>query len=148
MVQQCGRLVSRYYDDKSFDRYDNETEKFVCAIGRNEPPTITVEVTDSSASEVGPDPGTFVVKRIGDTSGTTIVDINFLGTAENGVDYQKVSRVLTFLLGEDSKTITITPIPDAIIEGSETVEIVIVPTTSSDYKVDLSMNTAIVNIGE
>ncbi|MFH2143428.1 MAG: choice-of-anchor L domain-containing protein [Bacteroidota bacterium] len=43
------------------------------------------------------------------------------GTADNGIDYETISNIVTFTKGSSSAVITIDPISDALNEGSETV---------------------------
>jgi len=47
------------------------------------------------------------------------------GTATNGTDYNNLNGEITFLAGEDSTWITITPTLDGIVEGNETIELYI-----------------------
>ena len=47
------------------------------------------------------------------------------GTAINGTDYNNLNGEITFIAGEDSTWITITPVLDGISEGNETIELYI-----------------------
>src|SRR5260370_38711792 len=55
-------------------------------------PVVTIEATDPFASETGPDPGTFEVRRSAGTNSPLFVFYAIGGTAINGVDYQKFSK--------------------------------------------------------
>ncbi len=86
--------------------------------------TVSITATDASASETGPDPGTFVVSRTGGTSGDLVVSLSVTGSATAGTDYSGLSggsTTVTIPNGQGSTSITITPIDDTAVEGSETV---------------------------
>lgn len=52
---------------------------------------------------------------------TLIVNYDITGTSTMGVDYNNLPNPVTFLPGEDSVVLVLTPFGDAIIEGPETV---------------------------
>jgi len=54
------------------------------------------------------------------------------GTATNGVDYPAIADSVVFPAGSDSVSVTISPVNDSIIEGSETV-ILLVETSTCTY---------------
>src|SRR5690606_4811969 len=83
-------------------------------------PVVTVTATDQDASEVGPDPGTFVVTRTGSTAAALTVNFTRTGTAVNGTDYTAIGTSVQIPAGEPSASITIAPLPDAIEESDET----------------------------
>ncbi len=66
------------------------------------------------------------VRRVGSTVGQTLV--TFLtrdGTAVAPVDYLSVSSVLTFNPGEASRTFSIPILDDSVVEGNETVQLIL-----------------------
>ena len=92
-------------------------------------PSVTVTAPTSQASEVGPAGGSFVVAR-SDASGALAIALTWGGTAIAGTDYVvSVSggtlsadrATLMLAAGVASATITIVPIVDGLVEGSETV---------------------------
>ena len=98
--------------------------------------TVSVGVTDSSASEVGADPATFVVTRDVAIADTLQVRITWSGTAVRGVDYSVSvtggslsadGRTLTFSAGSSTATLRITPLADTAAEGVESVVLAIDP---------------------
>ena len=106
------------------------------SLGSSPPPTlpvVTVIATDSSASEAGPDAGTFTVSRSGSTAQALTVYYTLAGTAQNGVDYQTLPGSVTIPTGASSTTITVTPIDDNQLEGDETV--VVTLSSSTGYTV-------------
>ena len=86
-----------------------------------EMPAVTVMAFDASASEIGPDTGTFRFTRNGSTALTLTVTYTVAGTAVNGTDYQGVPLAVTFLAGQATADVVITPMADAVAEGVETV---------------------------
>src|SRR5438105_2993805 len=93
----------------------------------NPPPVVTIVATDPDASETGPDPGTFTVTRTGDTNKPLTVRYIIDGTAKNGADYLALSNYVVIPAGSSSADITVTPIDDALVEGTETVLIQLFP---------------------
>jgi hypothetical protein len=85
-------------------------------------PTVTIRATDPVASESG-HTGTFTLFRDGPTN--TPLNVYYLigGTASNGVDYASLSQWSLIPAGARTATITITPIDDALVEGTEYVEL-------------------------
>jgi hypothetical protein len=84
-------------------------------------PTVAVAATDANASEAGADPGVFTITRGGSTTAALTVNYTLGGTAGNGTDYSTLSGSVTIPAGAASATVTVTPIDDALVEGSETV---------------------------
>lgn len=91
-------------------------------------PTVRITATDGGAAEAGTDPGTFTITRTGDTSQALTVSYAISGSASNGTDYTAIAETVTIPAGESSVNVTITPIDDVLIEGSETVSLNLVST--------------------
>jgi hypothetical protein len=91
-------------------------------IADNDATTLTVTATDSSASEQGPDPGTFSIVRNGPTTASLTVNCSLGGTATANTDYTISSACPAVIpAGAASLTLTVTPINDTLLEGDETV---------------------------
>jgi hypothetical protein len=58
------------------------------------------------------------------------------GTAINGVDYEWIDNCITFEEGQDSAIIHLTPIQDGVIEGDETIVLIIENTLGCTVKYD------------
>lgn len=84
-------------------------------------PLVSVAAFDSTASETGPDLGTFRFSRSGSTAASLTVTFTVTGTATNGVDYQGVPLTVTFAAGQATADLFVMPLGDATAEGSETV---------------------------
>ena len=84
---------------------------------------VTIEATDASASETGPDTGSFRVTRTAaTTNGALTVNYTLSGTAVNGSDYAALSGSVVIPAGALSADIVVTPLEDTVWqEGSETV---------------------------
>lgn len=91
---------------------------------------VSLSVSDSSASETGPDNGVFVISRpsaASATSGPLTVYFTLGGTALCGTDYQSIpTGSVTLAAGVSSTNIIIAPVDDNTqFEGDETVTIVL-----------------------
>jgi hypothetical protein len=84
---------------------------------------ISVSATDASASEEGPDTGTFVISRLGDTGSPVNVPFSLSGMATLGDDYTlSHASPVTIPAGQSFVTLTLTPVDDSVFgEGDETV---------------------------
>ncbi|MFL6255973.1 MAG: Ig-like domain-containing protein, partial [Pyrinomonadaceae bacterium] len=113
-------------------------------------PTVTITATDASASEQGPDAGTFTITRAG-ASGLTNSPLTVYFTAGGtatggGTDYASIGTSVTIPVGATSQTVTITPVDDAVVEnGGETV--VLTLTANAAYTVG-TPSSATVNIAD
>lgn len=83
---------------------------------------ISASATDATASEEGPDGGTFVISRLGDTGSPVNVLFSLSGTATLGDDYTlSLTSPVTIPAGQTSVTLTLTPVNDSVFgEGDET----------------------------
>lgn len=88
-------------------------------------PVVTIQATDPHSSEPGVltviDPGVFTVNRIGETNLDLLVHYSIRGTASNGVDYAFLSNSVVIPAGRHSAPVTLMPLHDNLIEGTETV---------------------------
>ena len=89
-------------------------------VGDNEGFVVTITASDPSAAEPV-NPGVFTVSRTGGTSGDLSVNYNVGGTATSGTDYASIGTSVTIPGGQASATITVTPIDNTLVEGTETV---------------------------
>ena len=98
----------------------NFTSYALCSDG---PVPSTVVATTSAISESGMATAQFIF-RLGGTFGRdTHLTIEVSGTAQNGVDFQALANAVTIPAGQTTATLTLTPIADAITEGTETVTV-------------------------
>jgi len=88
-------------------------------------PTVTVTATDSTASEVGPTTGQFLVARAGETTAALAVHYTLSGSATPESDHAALPGVVTIGAGAGTATITVTPVDDAVVEADETVTLTI-----------------------
>src|SRR2546425_2796655 len=89
--------------------------------------TVTITAPDPRASEAGPDPGLFEIRRSGPTNFALSVFYRVGGTASNGVDYEKIPEAVVIPQGSVTASIPVKPVDDALVEGPETVVLQIVP---------------------
>ena len=86
-------------------------------------PVVSLTVTDSSASEIGPDSGVFLVTRTGSTAAPLKVYYGMSGTAAHGTDYAALTGEVTIPAGAASAPIVITPYADDLGESAESATI-------------------------
>ena len=84
-------------------------------------PVVTVTVADANAAEQAANTATFTVNRTGTTGASLAVNFVLSGTAANGVDYSSITSPVTIPAGAGSTSVVVTPIDDALVEGTETV---------------------------
>jgi hypothetical protein len=138
-LNNLGSLVLDINGSRLDARFLRETgatdDTFSIVKGGTTPPTpsITVTATDASASEAGPNAGTFTVSR--GTSGSTalLVNLSVGGSATNGTDYAMIPGTVTIPAGSASATVTVSPVDDALLEPAETV--ILTATTGAGYTV-------------
>jgi hypothetical protein len=92
---------------------------------------VTVSPTDSGLAEPGSS-GRFTVQRDGDQSVGLVVNYTLTGSASNGVDYTSPSGTVTIPAGETSAEVVITALNDALLEGDETVTLVLATNAAYD----------------
>ena len=104
-------------------------------VGAGATPLVSIVAIDASASETGPDPGTFRISRTGSTAST----LTAIYTIATGVgqatppDYTPtLTGSVTFAVGQVFVDITITPVDDLLGEGPETLTLSITDTGSYD----------------
>jgi hypothetical protein len=90
-----------------------------------EQPIVNVTATDAEAAETGlltiVNPGVFTFTRSGNLDTSWPVYFTLSGTANNGVDYIRLTNQVMFPAGSAETRLTVTPLNDAFIEGTETV---------------------------
>jgi hypothetical protein len=85
---------------------------------------VSVSAFDALASETGSNGGTFRLTRSGSAALLALpltATFTLTGTATNVLDYANVPLTVTFLAGQASADVLVTPVVDATTEGSESV---------------------------
>jgi len=92
-------------------------------------PQVHLSVTDARATEGTPvkDKAKFRIVRSGDVATPLVVRLKFSGSAKNGVDYKKLGGKLTIPANADSREVTVIPLDDSDVEGTETLIVAILP---------------------
>jgi hypothetical protein len=93
---------------------------------------VTVSPTGSGLAEPGSS-GRFTIQRDGDITSALLIYYTLTGSASNGVDYTTPSGSVTIPAGATAADVTINALDDAIVEGDETVTLVV--TTNAAYDV-------------
>ena len=90
-------------------------------------PQVTVTSPDATASEPGTNTGSFRISRTGSTGSALGVVVRLSGSASEGTDYAPIGTLITIPSGASSRTVTLTPMDDAVVEGNETVVLDVQP---------------------
>lgn len=100
----------------------------VITILDDDPPLVTLAVTDDLAIEGASGAAataSVLVQRLGNPTAPLTVHYHTSGTATSGEDFTALPGSITIPAGASSATITITALNDELIEGDETVAIVL-----------------------
>lgn len=113
----------------------------------NTPNLVSIEATDPSASEDGPETGSFTITRAFTLMPAT-VNLASAGTAQVNTDYHPINgnAPLQFDRHEGSATVSVIPMTGGGVEGSESVTASIAPDPS--YGVDSAKGSATVIISD
>lgn len=96
----------------------------------DEAPVVTIAATDAAAVENPVNTGTFTVTRLGKKSTAITVAISAAGgTATSGSDHTALPATVSMAANATTATLTVTPVNDALIEGSEVVQATVVAGT-------------------
>jgi RHS repeat-associated protein len=107
--------------------------------------TISITASDAVAFEPGTDTGTFTITRTGIKTAALTVSYTIGGTAAGGVDYTALSGTATIGANLASVTLLVTPINDALVEGPESVVVILSP--SGSYAIT-GIPSAVIDIGD
>ncbi len=114
-------------------------------------PKVGIVATDNRAAEtaagVPVNGATFTVTRTGAATDALTVNYQVYGTATSGSDFVALPGSVTFAAGETAATITLTPVDDSVIEGSEYAGISLLSqpyssTSSPTFLIDSSRSAA------
>src|SRR5215204_1786176 len=86
-------------------------------------PAVTVNATDAQAAEAGADAGAFTFRRALATNKSLTVYYKVGGTASAGSDYSALGGSAVIPAGATSVNVKVTPLDDAAVEDSETVNV-------------------------
>jgi gliding motility-associated-like protein len=99
--------------------------------------------TASGGMFEGCSPGSLTFTRSGSLITEQTYEIVITGSAANGVDYETIPSQIVFPINENEVTIPITPIQDAILEGTENFNIMIIDNScgnGNNTNLDLSIS--------
>ena len=110
---------------------------------------VSVTATDDTADENPLDAGTFTLTRAGSATSLTLpltVNYTVSGTATSGSDYVPLSGMATFLAGETTTAVVVTPLGDAALEDAETVNLTLA--TSTTYELGFPATATMMIAGD
>ncbi|MFN9718131.1 MAG: PA14 domain-containing protein [Planctomycetota bacterium] len=108
-------------------------------------PEVSITAIASTASETGPATGQWRVQRSGLTETPLVVNLSVSGTA-SAADHTGLPVSLSFLAGETTKLVTMTPVDDSLVEGTEQLTITLL--AGSGYTVKTSHASATISIAD
>lgn len=120
-------------------------------IADNDLPVVSIVATDTSAAETvsgsASNTGTFTISRTGLLSAPLTVNLSSItGSASSGIDYEALPLSVIISAGHAIKTVNVTPIDDADIESTETVDVEL--TATSNYTISSTQDDARVTVGD
>jgi Ca2+-binding RTX toxin-like protein len=95
----------------------------------NDDTSVSLAVTPASVTEDGLSNLLYTFTRTGVITNALTVAYTIGGTATNGTDYATIGTTVTFAAGSATAVVTIDPTLEAIVEGNETVELTLAPST-------------------
>jgi starch-binding outer membrane protein, SusD/RagB family len=104
-------------------------------------PELTAVATDPNAAEEGPDAGAFTITRTGLATSALQINVTLGGSATTGTDFQGPATSIPMAAGVRSLVVSVTPVFDIVVEGSEIVTLTIAP--GSGYTVGASSNATV-----
>lgn len=122
------------FDIATGDLYDLVENGNLLVGGLRLQPLLSVAATTPNASENGPVPGVFTIRRRGSLAERLTVNIGLTPAAANGNDYVYVPGTVVVPAGAASATVVISPVNDGIPESSETVVLALL--SGAGYAID------------
>jgi hypothetical protein len=122
-----------------------QTSATVTITSEDVKPVVTIAAVDPDAAESPLDAGTFVITRSANLGLAFSVSLTRSGTAVSGIDYAAIPTSFTFVAGQTSATVTLTPVNDATVENAETVILTINASSTYDIGAQASANVVIVS---
>jgi hypothetical protein len=107
------------------------------------PPVLNLKAGTSSTTEGSTESGSFVITPI-DLKRNLTVRLEYLGTATNGTDYERLPSTVVIPAKAISIEIRVVPIMDAASEQTETVTLKILPDPA--YNIEADGGSATVSI--
>ena len=112
-------------------------------IADNDTATVTIANT-TNGNEAGAVSGTLTATQTAVAAADTVINLTYGGTATNVTDYGRPATV-TIPAGSLTGTVTLTVVNDAIVEGSETVDVTLASISSSSTGVSLGATLTATN---
>jgi hypothetical protein len=113
--------TDRSRDEKVIDTVTIDQMYFLSRRSTSLPPTIGIRTSDVAAAETGPDPGEFLIELMDGRSQLSDLTIRYTisGTAGAGDYHETFSGSVILPAGRLSVALPVTPVDDALEEGSE-----------------------------
>ncbi|MBC7818446.1 MAG: trypsin-like serine protease, partial [Planctomycetaceae bacterium] len=111
-------------------------------------PSVSIVASDASAAETRSgqtaNRGQFTISRTGSTAASLTLTYGVSGSATNGSDDNRLSGTVTIAAGRSSVTLSVSPVDDSLVEGTETV--VVTLNAGTAISVDATKSSASIDI--
>ena len=111
-------------------------------------PSVSIVASDAVAAETRSgqtaNRGQFTISRTGATTAALTLAYSVSGTATNGSDYSRLTGTVTIPVGRSSVTLSVSPVDDSLVEGTETV--VVTLNAGAAISVDATRGSASIDI--
>lgn len=104
-------------------------------------PRISISASVAGASENGPTPGQFLVRREGSLEDDLAINLAISGTAQNGADYALIPASFTMPAGQAEVSIEVLPYADGLTEVAEFVTVSL--QAASSYRVGTAASATV-----
>ncbi len=121
-------VVVKITPSANYQAYNESTAEMVIQDNDSGADRVMVSTYNHSPAEVGPVAGTFYFSRTL-TAGDLTVNYAISGTATNGTDFTALSGSVVIPDTFSGVNLVMTPIDDALLEGTETVTLTVLPGT-------------------
>jgi hypothetical protein len=106
-------------------------------------PVVTIAAPDANASEIGGETAMFTIRRTGATDLPLTVDLRIAGSATPGVDYDALPSSVTIQPGRRAAFLTVRAMNDALLEGDETVRVILQTPDDARYTLQADQPTLV-----
>ncbi len=111
-------------------------------------PSVSIVASDAVAAETRTgqtaNRGQFTISRTGSTTAALTLAYTVSGSATNGSDYNRLSGTVTIPVGRSSVNLSVSPVDDSLVEGTETV--VVTLTAGAAISVNATRGSASIDV--
>lgn len=132
--------------EQNFTLFDNV--RVVNLTGVAALPVVEITSEDAEAAEPGTDSASFTLRRTGDTAQPLTVNLHVGGSATSGSDYEAISASVAIPAGQESVTVTVQPLNDALGEGDEDIIVALAPGAGYEVRERVAVQLVVKDDGD